>query len=169
MKLMPAILIGGALAGLGDITYAIIHYGMPPANLPAERVLQSVAAGLVGPEQARAGGWGTAALGLTAHFSIAIIMAAVFNAAALFVPLLKKLWFVTGPLYGLGLLFVMNYVVVPYSATGRSAALPQGDYLYGAIFAHVVLVGLVIAFFASRVKGADPGDITPGFLQPKDQ
>lgn len=116
--------------------------------------MQSVAAGLLGPEDARAGGWNTAMIGLAAHFAIAIIMAAAFVLASLVFPLLRRLWWIAGPAYGAGLLFVMNYLVVPMSRTGRPAALPAGEFLYGAIFAHVILVGLVIAAVARFVLGS---------------
>lgn len=159
MKLMSAILVGGALAGLADIVYVSVHYNLVYGT-PPERILHSVAAGLLGPEAARAGGWGTAALGLAAHFAIAIIMATVFNVAAQFIKPLRKLWFVTGPLYGLGLMFVMNLVVVPMSAVRGPGNLPEGQFLYGAIFAHMILVGLVIAFFASRVNDRAAADLT---------
>lgn len=151
MKLVPAILLGGLIAGAADIAYACIHYNVVYGT-PPERILQSVAAGLVGKEAANAGGWGTAALGLGAHMVIALLMALAYNMAAQVVPLLKRMWSLAGPLYGLALMFVMNLVVVPMSAAGGPAALPEGQFLYGAIFAHTVLVGLPIAWFASRVR-----------------
>jgi len=153
MKLTHAIIAGGLLAGLGDIAYACIHSYVANGTAP-ERILQSVAAGLVGPDAARSGGWGTAALGLVAHFSMTLIMALVFNLAATVLPLLRRMWALTGPLYGVALMFVMNLVVVPLSAAGRPVTLPPGQFLYGAIFAHTILVGLVIAWFASRVRKA---------------
>ena len=151
MKLATAILLGGLIAGAADIAYACIHYNVV-YDTPPERILQSVAAGLIGPEAANAGGWGTAALGLATHMVIALVMALAFNMAAQFVPLLKRMWSLTGPLYGFALMLLMNLVVVPMSAAGGPAALPAGQFLYGAIFAHTLLVGLVIAWFASRVK-----------------
>ncbi|MEO7167842.1 MAG: hypothetical protein ABI787_09650, partial [Spartobacteria bacterium] len=63
-----AILIGGAIAGILDITYAIgfsAWRGVAPL-----RLLQSVASGLLGAP-AFEGGLPTAALGLFLHFCIA--------------------------------------------------------------------------------------------------
>lgn len=152
MKMLAAILTGGLLAGIGDITYAALHYNIV-YQTPPERIFQSVAAGLLGSEAARAGGWNTAALGLAAHFALTTIMAAVFVLASLVVPLLRKLWWITGPVYGLALMFVMNYLVVPMSKVGGPGKLPEGQFLYGAVFAHVILVGLVIAAAAHFTLG----------------
>ncbi len=152
MKTLLAILSGGLLAGLGDMTYACVHYNLV-YKTPPERILQSVAAGLLGPEGSRAGGWNSALIGLGAHFAITLIMAAVFVIASLVVPALRKLWWITGPLYGAALLFVMNLVVVPMSRAERPPALPEGQFLYGAIFAHVILVGLMIALMARTFLG----------------
>ena len=68
---MRATLVGGVMAGLLDLVGAIaIHWPAPPAA-----ILRSIAAGLGGPAQARAGA-GAAALGLAAHFTIALGAAA---------------------------------------------------------------------------------------------
>jgi uncharacterized membrane protein YagU involved in acid resistance len=152
MKALTAILLGGILAGAGDILYAIIHYNLV-YQTPPERILQSVAAGLLGTEDARAGGWNTAAIGLAAHFALATIMAAFFVLVSLAVPLLRRWWWIAGPVYGLGLMFVMNYIVVPMSRVGGPGALPEGQFLYGAIFAHTILVGLAIALIARIILG----------------
>jgi hypothetical protein len=50
-------------------------------------------------------------------------------------------------------MFVMNYLVVPMSQVGGPGKLPEGQFLYGAIFAHVILVGLVIAAAARFTLG----------------
>jgi len=157
MKILIAILLGGLAAGAGDILYAIIHYNLV-YQTPPERILQSVAAGLLGTEDARAGGWNTAAIGLGAHFVLTTIMAAAFVLASLPVPLLLRLWWIAGPVYGIGLMFVMNYLVVPMSRVGGPGKLPEGQFLYGAIFAHAILVGLAIALVARVVldNGAKP-------------
>jgi hypothetical protein len=152
MKVVVAILLGGILAGLGDIAYAALHYNLV-YQTPPQRIFQSVAAGLLGSEAAQEGGWNTALLGLAAHFALTTIMAAVFVIASLVVPLLRRFWWIAGPVYGLALMFVMNYLVVPMSKVGGAGKLPEGQFLYGAIFAHVILVGLVIAAAARFTVG----------------
>src|SRR6185436_4079530 len=51
---------GGLLAGAFDIAYACIYWGIA-ADVPAQRIFQSVARGLLG-KAAFEGGWGTALL-----------------------------------------------------------------------------------------------------------
>jgi hypothetical protein len=153
MRVTSAILLGGIVAGVGDILYAIIHYNLV-YQTPPERILQSVAAGLLGPDEARAGGWATAAIGLAAHFVITTGMAATFVLASVVAPVLRRLWWIAGPVFGIVAMLVMNFVIVPMSRAGTPGQLPEGQFLYGAIFAHVVLVGLPIALIARTILGA---------------
>lgn len=74
-----AILVGGSIAGALDITYAIVFSGI--RGVPAIRLLQSVASGLLG-SAAFEGGVPAAALGLFLHFIIAFSAAAVFYVAS---------------------------------------------------------------------------------------
>lgn len=145
MRALWAILIGGAVAGAFDITYAILANGA--RGVPAAAVLQSVASGLLG-RQAYAGGAETAALGLGLHFAMTMLMAAGFVAMIRLVPALLRYALAAGAIYGLFLLVLMRFVVAPLSAASLSA--PEGWRLAGALFAHVALVGLPIAFTARR-------------------
>ena len=146
MKGLRAILLGGVVAGALDIIYAFVHYGIA-FDLSPVRICQSVAAGILGKEAARAGGLETAALGLGLHFMMATMMAGFFVIVASRIPLLTRRAWVMGPIYGLGLYFVMNYIVVPLSNAGHSGP-PQGQVLVGALFTHIFLVGLPIALIA---------------------
>src|SRR5262245_33443607 len=107
-------LVTALIVGTLDITYAILfsYYRSGPA--PA-RVLQSVAAGWFGRDAAFAGGTATAAAGLGFHFLIAFTITAIFFLAARRLPWLTRNVFITGPLYGIGVYCVMNYVVIPLS------------------------------------------------------
>lgn len=173
MKIIWAILLGGLAAGALDILYAFIVYGPLTFEAPPMRILQSVAAGAIGREAARAGEWNTALLGLGLHFLIALGMAAVFVLAAFALRFLQRPAILWGLLYGLLLYVAMNYVIVPLSAAGENGhfasslgeatARLQGAFsevqgandrfpwlLWGTIFAHTVLVGLPIALIAKR-------------------
>lgn len=170
---VTAILLGGLVAGVLDILYAIVVYGPLSYGVPAMRILQSVNAGWVGREASRAGEWTMAMQGLATHFLLAVIMAAVFVVAARAIPALLKRPVVWGIVYGLILYVAMNYVVVPLSAasTGHfassvgevtsrlqesfSAARPEPDPQYpwmlaGTIFTHTIFVGVPIALIAKR-------------------
>ena len=145
--------LAAALAGALDILFAITYWHLK-AGVPAMRILQSVAAGLLGRERF-AGGAATAALGLGIHFAIAAAMAFAYYAAASHWRALGASPLVWGSVYGLILYGVMNFVVVPLSAAPSS---PK-DMLWVAlsIAAHVALVGIPIALgthFALRAPVA---------------
>lgn len=115
--------------------------------MPAEQILQSVAAGVLGPESFE-GGLPTAVLGLGLHFAIAIAMSVVYLLAAERLPALWRYPVACGALYGLLLYGVMNYVVVPLSAAGPG---PKDPLWIGLTIAvHMLLVGVPIAWFARR-------------------
>src|SRR5882757_200017 len=107
-----AILWGGLLCGVLDITAALVVYGSMGAK--PLRLLQGIAAGLLGP-RTYGGGIATALLGLLCHFVIAFSAAAVFVAASRFAPFLVRQAVLSGVLYGIAVYFFMNRVVVPLS------------------------------------------------------
>jgi hypothetical protein len=151
IRIVSAIVLGGLVAGALDITYACIHWGLV-ADAPPMRIFQSVASGLLGREEARAGGWGTASLGLALHFTLTTIMAAFFVAWTRMVPDLNRWPLLSGVTYGLALYVVMNFIVLPLSATG-GGNLPQGQFLLGGLLIHAFGVGLPIALIAKRFEG----------------
>jgi hypothetical protein len=145
------VLTGGLVAGALDITYACLFWRLK-AGLPASRIFQSVAAGLLGKASFE-GGAGTAALGLGLHFFIATCMAMAYYLAARRWPALRQRPLVSGPVYGLGLYAVMNYVVVPLSAAGGGSRNPLWIGL--SVLVHMFLIGLPIAWFAGRAAARD--------------
>ncbi|MCE9576099.1 MAG: hypothetical protein K8W52_23305 [Deltaproteobacteria bacterium] len=148
-----AILLGGAIAGLLDITYACVHSAIASGATPTQ-VLHSVAAGAIGRDAAKAGGVPTAALGLALHFFIALSMAACFVGATRVEPRLNRWPVLAGLVYGRGLYVVMNYVVVPLSAIGAVFHAPTGQFFYGALVTHTLFVGIPIALCARRYAAA---------------
>jgi len=108
-----AIIKGGLIAGLIDITYAIGFSAL--RGVPPTRILQSVASGLLGTA-AYDGGAGTAALGLVLHFVLMLIIAAIFYAASIRLRFLVERPVLWGAVYGFLVYWVMNLVVLPLSA-----------------------------------------------------
>lgn len=139
-------LLGGLLAGTLDILYAIGFWSA--YDVPAQRILQSIAAGLLGRE-AFTGGAATAALGLLLHYFIAACMAVTYGWAARDARVLRDRPWRFGALYGVALYAFMNFVVVPLSASPRGASLPLA-WMAWSVLAHVVLVGWPCAWFARR-------------------
>jgi uncharacterized membrane protein YagU involved in acid resistance len=139
-------LAGGLLAGTLDIVYACVFWAVR-ADIPPTRIFQSVAAGLLG-EASFQGGASTAALGLFLHFLIACTMALAYYVAARRWPVFARRPVPLGVAYGLLLYVVMNLVVVPLSAASPGSRDPTWIALTVAV--HAFLVGLPIAWFASR-------------------
>jgi hypothetical protein len=141
------VLAGGLVAGALDITYACVFWAIK-AGVPAQRIFQSVAAGLLGTASFT-GGWPTAVLGLALHFFIATTMSVTYYVAARRIPILGGRPVPFGAAYGLLLYVIMNYIVVPLSAAGHGGA---KDPLWVAlsIVVHMFLIGVPIALFTRR-------------------
>ena len=144
------VLAGGLVAGTFDIVYACAFWALK-LDVPAQRILQSVAAGLLG-KASFAGGTGTAALGLALHYLIALSMSGVYYLVARRWPLLWQRPLLCGAIYGLLLYGIMNYVVLPLSAAGPGSRDPLWITL--SIVVHVLLIGIPIAIFVRRALQA---------------
>ena len=97
-----AILCAGLACGVLDITAALVvygHYGRPPM-----RLLQGIAAGLLGPRSFE-GGIATALLGLFCQFFIAFRAATVYFTASRWVTFLLEHAATSGVLYGIAVYF----------------------------------------------------------------
>ena len=143
-----AILWGGLLCGVLDITAALVVYGYMGAK--PLRLLQGIAGGLLGP-RTYGGGVATALLGLLCHFVIAFSAAAVFVAASRFAPFLVRQAVLSGVLYGIAVYFFMNRVVVPLSAAAKFPF--SFKMMVIGIVIHIFCVGLPIALAARRFGG----------------
>jgi len=150
-RLHPAIFVlaGGLVAGTLDIAYACAFWALK-RGVPAKRIFQSVAAGLLGPASYE-GGARTAALGLALHYGIALSMSVAYYLVARRWPLLRRRPLLCGAGYGLLLYGVMNHIVVPLSAAGRASKDPLWIAL--SIAVHMVLIGAPIALFTRRAQG----------------
>jgi hypothetical protein len=145
---LKTIMFSGLVAGALDITYAFIIWGL--RGVSPIRIGQSVAAGLLGREAAVGGGTATGLFGLGVHFVLAIIMAAIYYAAARNIRVVVDRAVPCGIAYGLVLYGAMNYVVLPLSAVGKAGG---GGPLYitiTGILVHMFLVGLPIALITRR-------------------
>jgi len=149
MRLSPAtyaILIGGSIAGALDITYAIVFSAFH--EVPAGRVLQSVASGLFG-SKAYEGGFPMAGLGLLLHFFIMYCIAAIYYAVSLRLGLLTRRPVGSGLFYGVVVYAVMNFVVLPLSAYPHPVNLAASRLVIN-LFVHMVFIGLPISLAVRR-------------------
>jgi hypothetical protein len=142
---LRAIVWGGLLCGVLDITAAFVVYGVFGAKpIP---ILQGIAAGLLG-SQAFSGGLATAALGLFCHFFIAFCAAAVYYAASRWIPFAARHAIAAGALYGACVYFFMNRVVVPLSAARKHPF--SFEMMAIGVTIHIFCVGLPIAIAVRR-------------------
>lgn len=135
---------GGLLVAALDIALAM-GFWQWRAQVPPTRILQSVAAGLLGRESYELGA-GSAALGAFLHLGIACGMAAAYWIASRHHPWMRQAWMRAGLAYGVLLYIAMNFVVLPFS---RATTVPFAwDWFAASIFAHLILVGLPLAWMA---------------------
>jgi uncharacterized membrane protein YagU involved in acid resistance len=150
LSALSAILIGGAIGGTLDITYAIGFSAM--RGVPPMRILQSVASGLLGAP-AFSGGALIATLGFALHFFIAFAAAAIFYLASRAMPILTRHSITAGLIYGLLTYAVMNLVVLPLSAYPRKVSFPLLVLVTG-LFVHMFFIGLPISLAVRRTSPA---------------
>lgn len=144
--MLKPIAIATLVAGTLDILSAFVFAGM--AGMSAIAVLTFVASGPFGSAPTPAAGW--AIVGLLVHYAIMACMVAAYMIAARRMPILLRQPIIAGLLYGLLLWGIMYWVVrplrwpeipLPHTAKGISEQL----------FSHCILVGLPIAWIASRM------------------
>jgi len=138
---LAAILLGGFIAGTIDIGAACLISGRDVIF-----ILHVIAGGLVGKAAAFSGGTNTAAIGLLLQWGMSIIIAAIYVIASRAIPILARSWLVGGLIYGAGVFFVMNYVVVPLSAYHHVPSFTPTSFAKN--MAAMLLFGVIVAFFA---------------------
>jgi hypothetical protein len=136
-----AIAVGGGIAGVLDITQAIVLFG--------KKVPLVIAAGLLGTGALRSGGAGTYVLGLFLHFFIAMSVATIYYVASRRLKFLAEHWIVCGLFYGAAVDQVMSLVVLPLSALHAAGPFKLHDLLLG-IIVHAIVIGLPVSFSVSK-------------------
>jgi uncharacterized membrane protein YagU involved in acid resistance len=138
------ILYGTLVVGTLDALDAIVFFGLRNGVTPGQ-IFQSIAAGIYGRNASRMG-IHSIGLGILLHYFIAFLIVAIFYALSRAIPFLRRQTVVAGILYGIGAYFVMNYAVIPLSATSRGPfVLPV---FINGILIHAFGVGLPSAWFA---------------------
>jgi hypothetical protein len=143
------VLLGGFLAGLADFIYPTVKTVL--AGNPWTQPWKGVASGLLG-QTARDGGLEMVALGAALHFFICMSGAALLYLIVSRVKFLPRHWLVLAVAYGIAVLLVMNYIILPLSAIGRGIYPLEKLHIHA--FWHIVLVGLPTGFFVARALRA---------------
>ncbi len=137
-----AILLGGVICGILDLTAAIVMYGLLRGRSPIS-IMQSVATGLLGVD-AYQGGVKTAVLGVALHFLIASTAATVYYLASRKLTFLVRHAIVFGMLYGIAVYFFMRLIVLPLSAFPHQLSFAVSVLVTGLLI-HIFCVGLPIS------------------------
>ena len=143
---LGAILAGGFMAATFDFFAAMLIYGGT-----ASGVAKAVARGWYG-DGAKAGGTTIEVVGMASHWGILLIAAAVFVLTSLRFPVLRRMAWVAGPLFGICIYVAMHFVIVPLSAVHKVSN-PQGVQFAEEFLGHMFVIGLPIALWARALVG----------------
>lgn len=153
-RAIPTIAWATLTAGVLDIISAfLLSY---PKGVGPIRVLQGVAAGLIGRESAINGGLATAGLGLAIHFFIAFVVATVFYATSRRLVFPTRHPVVSGLLYGVVVYGFMYWIVMPLA---YPVVRPSISRDVTAVCVHMLLIGLPIALIVRRYSRHQPSTI----------
>lgn len=141
------VLLGGLTVGVLDLLDAFIFFGL--RGVAPIRIPQSIAAGLLG-RTAFSGGAAAAVLGTLLHFFNATTIAATYYLLSRRFDALVRHPFFVGPLYGWGVWLVMNFLVIPLSATSRGTL--SAAIVANGLAIHALGVGLPSALFARAAR-----------------
>jgi hypothetical protein len=141
------VLLGGLVIAIGDTIFAsTLWFGWSLQGLV--KLFQTIAVGVLG-KASHDGGVAAAGLGAGLHLFMATMFVLVYTLVARRMPQLLLKPFVHGPLYGVVLYLVMNFVVLPLSRVDAHPTLAHPDWIILSILAHMVF-GVVCVLFARR-------------------
>jgi hypothetical protein len=140
-RILKAAIYAGLIAGTIDIGAACAINRIGPGP-----ILRFIASGLLGaplPHEL----W-VYCVGVGLQWAMSILIAAIFTAAAVKMTVLRRRWIAAGIAYGIGVYFVMTFVVVPLSRAKSGHVTLQSFVLN---LAAMILFGLIVSFIAQRL------------------
>jgi hypothetical protein len=147
MTALEIISLAGLLSGALDLaaTTTVVR----TQGISAERLLQRIASGALGPS-AFQGGRKTAAAGLFFHLFIAFTAASIYYASSRKMTVLLDYPFLCGASYGVAVHLAMSGLVVPLSATPKREF--SAKTFLTQLVIHIFCVGLPIALSISYLS-----------------
>jgi hypothetical protein len=143
---LQAILLATVVSGTLDAAAATTQAAT--LGMPAQRVFQGVAGGILGPPSFERG-WNSVALGVALHFVIACIISTIYVLASLHLPFLLRHPLIAGGLYGTAVFVVMFFIVLPLS---RRPKRPFNlKFAITQLLIHIVIIGWSIALSARYI------------------
>lgn len=146
-----AIVLGGIAAGVLDLLYCTIYWGLQGAA--PIRISQSVASGLLGPAAFQGGYW-TALLGIGLEVAITLAMAYAYYLVSRKIPALTRHPLICGALYGVFLHFFMSDVVLPLSLFTQAAF--SWPWFINSMIASTLFIGVPCALAARAARRLEP-------------
>ncbi|HEV8695697.1 MAG TPA: hypothetical protein VGQ93_16170 [Lysobacter sp.] len=141
------VLWGGLIVASADIIFATtLWFTWNTAGLI--RVFQTIAVGVLG-KASFDGGVAAALLGAGLQVFMATMFVVAYTLVSRGAPGLLRKPLVYGPLYGVMLYLIMNFVVMPLSRVGRSPSMEHPDWIFLSVLAHMVF-GVICVVFARR-------------------
>ena len=144
------VLVAALVVAAADLLDAIVVWVVFYQKSTVERILQSIASGLVGRDAAFSGGSATAALGLVVHFVVALVFWVLLQRW----PRLRA-WtastggaVLAGLVYGAVVWLLMDGVVLPLSRTRATPV--TAAWFWIQLATHPFVVGLPIAVILGR-------------------
>lgn len=147
-NVLAAILAGGFMAATFDFFAAMLIYGGT-----ASGVAHAIARGWYG-DAVKTMPPIVDVIGIASHYMILLIAAAIFVLTSLRFPVLRRMAWITGPLFGVCIYLVMHFVIVPLSAVHKISN-PHGVQLIEEFCGHMFVIGLPIALWARAILGRD--------------
>lgn len=135
----PRVVAVGLLAGSLDLVFAAGYWAV--RDVAPERIVQAIAAWLIGRDAAFGGGWQTVALGAALHYALMIATAAGYYLASIRLAVLRQWPLAAGALYGAGCYVLVHVIAVPLSAAPPPPDLPL-DWQLACLAVYVLLVGV---------------------------
>jgi hypothetical protein len=149
VKLAQRILLAGAATGIFDGLFAISLAVWWRKRATIEQVFQGIAGALIGPS-AREGGHATALLGVSLHFLIATVWAAIFALLVMRIRFVARLLETTGGTMAVAMIYgplvwvAMDFIVIPLSHAQHTP--PTSPGFWRLLVGHAFVVGLPIVW-----------------------
>lgn len=149
--MIKAGIVTGLAGGALDAIAASTIYPLAYPGLTVTRIWQSVAAGWFG-KASYDGGAAMVAIGLAFHFFIALCAGMVLTFVMARAEISRRLWPVSGAVFGAAMYFFMQKVVLPLSATGPQH--PDVKSMAIGLGIHIFIFGMGSALVARQLLGS---------------
>lgn len=146
------VLATGLTVGTADLLFAMAWWA--PLGASPTRILQSIAAWMMGREAALAGGATTAMFGAALYLYLMCAIAAVYHVAARDHAVLRTRPLVAGAIYGALWFVLVHLLLVPMFSLAPPKRFPL-DWNLACLLAHMVLIGIPCALASRRWYGTE--------------